>query len=98
MQLAYAIGVAEPVSIRVDTSGTGTVSEDRLAAAVRKVFDCRPRALVEQLDLLRPLYAKTAAYGHFGRKDLDLPWEDVSAIASSLKQATASRVTAVPGG
>ena len=75
VQLAYAIGVAEPVSILVHTFGTSTASEEDLAKAVRKVFDCRPRALVEELELLRPIYARTAAYGHFGREEPGFSWE-----------------------
>ena len=75
LQLAYAIGVAHPVSVRVDTFGTGTVSDAALEQAVEKVFDLRPSAIIERLDLRRPIYRQTAAYGHFGRADLDLPWE-----------------------
>ena len=75
IQLAYAIGVAEPVSILVDTFGTGIVPEDKLAEAVRKTFDFRPAAIIRQLDLCRPIYRQLAAYGHFGRPDLDLSWE-----------------------
>ena len=73
MQLAYAIGVAEPVSILVDTFGTGKVSDDdSSSAAVPSVFDCRPGAIIEELDLLRPIYRSTAAYGHFGRNGEEL--------------------------
>ncbi len=75
MQLAYAIGVARPVSVRVDTFGTGTVSDVVLEEAVNKTFDLRPAAIIRDLDLRRPIYRQTAAYGHFGRSDLDLPWE-----------------------
>ena len=75
VQLAYAIGVARPVSVRVDTFGTGTVSDVRLEEAVNKTFDLRPAAIIRDLDLRRPIYRQTAAYGHFGRSDLDLPWE-----------------------
>ena len=75
IQLAYAIGVAQPVSVMVETFGTGTVDDERLAEAVKKVFDFRPAAIIEQLNLRRPIYRQTAAYGHFGRTDLDLPWE-----------------------
>lgn len=75
VQLAYAIGVAQPVSISIETFGTGKVSEDQLIAAVRKVFDLRPAAIINMLDLRRPIYKKTAAYGHFGRTDVELPWE-----------------------
>ena len=75
IQLAYAIGVAEPVSIMVDTFGTGVMEDDALAEIVKKVFDFRPSAIIERLDLRRPIYKQTAAYGHFGRTDVDLPWE-----------------------
>jgi S-adenosylmethionine synthetase len=75
VQLAYAIGVAQPVSIAVDTFGTGRVSEDKLVEVVRKHFDLRPAGIIKQLDLRRPIYKQTAAYGHFGRTDIDLPWE-----------------------
>jgi S-adenosylmethionine synthetase len=75
VQVSYAIGVAEPTSVQVDTFGTGKLSGDKLTALVREHFDLRPRGLVAMLDLLRPIYAPTAAYGHFGREDLDLSWE-----------------------
>ncbi|SFI65136.1 methionine adenosyltransferase [Thermoflavimicrobium dichotomicum] len=75
VQLAYAIGVARPVSIRVDTFGTGKVSEEVLVDLVRKHFDLRPAGIIRELDLRRPIYRQTAAYGHFGRTDIDLPWE-----------------------
>ena len=75
VQLAYAIGVAQPVSVRVDTFGTGTVDDERLEQAVEQVFDLRPAAIIRDLDLRRPIYRQLAAYGHFGRDDLDLPWE-----------------------
>ena len=75
VQVSYAIGVAEPTSVRVETFGTGTIAEEKLIALVREHFDLRPRGLVQMLDLLRPIYQATAAYGHFGREDLDLSWE-----------------------
>jgi S-adenosylmethionine synthetase len=75
VQLAYAIGVAEPVSILVDTFGTGTVDEDRLSEIVSKHFDARPGRIIEELDLLRPIYSRTAAYGHFGREEEGFTWE-----------------------
>ena len=75
VQLAYAIGVAKPVSVRVDTFGTGVVSDVQLEEAVNKTFDLRPAAIIRDLDLRRPIYRQTAAYGHFGRNDLDLSWE-----------------------
>ncbi|MFC7393548.1 methionine adenosyltransferase [Scopulibacillus cellulosilyticus] len=75
VQLAYAIGVAEPVSISIDTFETGKVTEERLVELVRKHFDLRPAGIIKMLDLRRPIYKQTAAYGHFGRTDVDLPWE-----------------------
>ena len=75
VQLAYAIGVAKPVSVRVDTFGTGKMSEDKLCELICEHFDMRPDAIIERLDLRRPIYAQTAAYGHFGRDDISLPWE-----------------------
>lgn len=75
IQIAYAIGVAEPVSVYVDTFGSGRLPDDRLAEIVRKHFDLRPAAIIRDLDLRRPIYRQVAAYGHFGRTDLDLPWE-----------------------
>lgn len=75
VQLAYAIGVAQPVSIAVDTLGTGKVTEDVLVQVVRNNFDLRPAGIIKMLDLRRPIYKQTAAYGHFGRTDIDLPWE-----------------------
>lgn len=75
VQLAYAIGVAQPVSIAVDTFGTGKVAEELLVAATRELFDLRPAGIIRMLDLRRPIYKQTAAYGHFGRADVELPWE-----------------------
>jgi S-adenosylmethionine synthetase len=77
IQLAYAIGVASPVSINVDTYGTGKVSEEKLVEVISNNFDLRPAGIIKMLDLRRPIYGKTAAYGHFGRTDIDLPWERV---------------------
>lgn len=87
VQVAYAIGVAQPVSIMVHTFGTGRVSEDRLAELVREVFDMRPRAIIEQLDLLRPVYKKTAAYGHFGRELPEFTWEKTDKAAILKEKA-----------
>jgi S-adenosylmethionine synthetase len=84
VQLAYAIGVVEPVSLLVDTCGTGKQSDESLEALVRKVFKLTPKGIIDTLDLKRPIYAKTAAYGHFGRTDLDLPWERLDQV-SALK-------------
>jgi len=75
IQVSYAIGVAEPTSVSVDTFGTGTIDDRRIEALVREHFDLRPYGLVKMLDLIQPIYAQTAAYGHFGRDDVDLPWE-----------------------
>ena len=75
IQLSYAIGVAQPTSIMVDTFGTGKLSEDKIVELIRENFDLRPAGIIKMLDLRRPIYKQTAAYGHFGRPDLDLPWE-----------------------
>ena len=88
VELAYAIGVPEPLSIMVDTQGTGAVDDEVLAQAVEKVFDLRPGAIIRDLDLRRPIYEKTAAYGHFGRKDPDFTWEQVNRV-DELKAAVA---------
>jgi len=80
IQLSYAIGVAQPTSILVDTFGTGKVSDEKLTEAVRKVFDLRPAGIIKMLDLRRPIYKQTAAYGHFGRNDLNLPWEQTNKV------------------
>jgi len=86
VQFAYAIGVAEPVSMLVDTFGTGTVSDDKLTAAVLKTFDARPGMLIKELDLRRPIFKKTAAYGHFGREEPEFTWEKTPLVAK-LKDA-----------
>ena len=86
VELAYAIGVAQPVSILVDTFGTGTVSDDKLEAAVRKVFDLRPAAIIRDLDLRKPIYRQLAAYGHMGREDLGVSWEKTDRV-EALKAA-----------
>ena len=85
IQLSYAIGVAHPTSVRVDTFGTGKVSEAKLVEVIRKHFDLRPAGIIKMLDLRRPIYKQTAAYGHFGRDDLNLPWEQLDK-AEELKQ------------
>ena len=85
VQLAYAIGVAHPVSIMVDTFGTATVDEDKIEQAIEKVFDLRPGAIIRDLDLRRPIYRQTAAYGHFGRNDLNLPWEQLNKVEEIKK-------------
>ncbi|MBC7963107.1 MAG: methionine adenosyltransferase [Steroidobacteraceae bacterium] len=81
IQIAYAIGVARPVAVFVESFGTGTISDEQLSALIAKHFDLRPAAIIEQLDLRRPIYRQTAAYGHFGRTDLDLPWERLDRVA-----------------
>ncbi|MBZ2155196.1 methionine adenosyltransferase [Streptococcus anginosus] len=86
VQLAYAIGVAHPVSVRIDTFGTGAVSESKLQEAVRQIFDLRPAGIIQMLDLKRPIYRQTAAYGHMGRTDIDLPWEKLDKV-DALKAA-----------
>lgn len=91
VQLAYAIGVAQPVSISIDTFGTGNVNEDILVELVRDNFDLRPAGLIKMLDLRRPIYKQTAAYGHFGRTDIDLPWERTDK-AEILKEQAASKI------
>ena len=88
VELAYAIGVAQPVSILVDTFGTGTVGDDKLEAAVRKVFDLRPAAIIRDLDLRKPIYRQLAAYGHMGREDLGVSWEKTDRV-EALKAAVA---------
>ena len=85
VQLAYAIGIARPVSVMVDTYGTGKVSDEKLAEAVNKVFDLRPTAIIRDLDLRKPIYRKLAAYGHMGRTDLGVRWEDTDRIDALLE-------------
>ena len=80
IQLSYAIGVASPTSIRIDTFGTGKLSEDKLVDIIRENFDLRPAGIIQMLDLRRPIYKATATYGHFGRNDLDLPWEKLDKV------------------
>ena len=87
IQLAYAIGVARPVSILVDTFGTGKIADEKIVELVEKNFDLRPAAIIRDLDLRRPIYRQTAAYGHFGRTDIDLPWEHTDKAEILKKQA-----------
>jgi S-adenosylmethionine synthetase len=92
VQLSYAIGVARPVSIMVDTQGTAKISEERIEALVREHFDLRPAGIIRELDLRRPIYRQTAAYGHFGRTDVDLPWErtdKVELLSKALSESPA---------
>ena len=88
VQLAYAIGVAQPVSVLVDTFGTNKVDEEKIAKAVLENFDLRPAGIIRELDLRRPIYKQTAAYGHFGRTDLDLPWEQLNKVEILKKAVT----------
>ena len=85
IQLSYAIGVAHPTSIMVDTFGTGAVEDDKLVEIVRENFDLRPAGIIQMLDLRRPIYKQTAAYGHFGRTDIDLPWEKLDKVEDLKK-------------
>ena len=87
LELAYAIGVAQPVSVLVDSYGTGKVPDERLGEIVRECFDLRPAAIIKTLDLRRPIYQQVAAYGHFGRPELDLPWEKVERVQELLAKA-----------
>ena len=80
IQLSYAIGVAQPTSVMVDTYGTGKLADDELVKIIRSMFDLRPAGIIKMLDLRRPIYKQTAAYGHFGRNDLDLPWEKLDKV------------------
>jgi S-adenosylmethionine synthetase len=84
VQVAYAIGMARPLSINVETFGTGKVSDEKLVKAIREVFDLRPGAIIRDLNLRRPIYRQTAAYGHFGRTDVDLPWEHTNRVEALL--------------
>lgn len=85
IQLSYAIGVARPTSIMVDTFGTGVLSDEKLVDIIRENFDLRPAGIIKMLDLRRPIYKKTAAYGHFGRTDIELPWEKTD-VADKLRE------------
>ena len=80
IQVAYAIGIARPVSLMVNTFGTGVIPETRLEAVVQDVFDLRPKAIIRELDLLRPIFKQTAAYGHFGREEADFTWEKTDKV------------------
>ena len=85
LQIAYAIGVAKPVSIYVDTHGTAIVDDAKISACVADLFDLTPKGIMEELDLLRPIYRKTAAYGHFGREDEDFTWEKTTRVEDIKK-------------
>jgi methionine adenosyltransferase (EC 2.5.1.6) len=86
VQIAYAIGVADPISFMVDTFGTGKVSDEKITDAAKQVFDMRPRLIIKNLDLLRPIYRKTACYGHFGREDPDFTWERTDKVSELRKK------------
>jgi S-adenosylmethionine synthetase len=86
LALSYAIGVARPISVSIETFGTGRISDERIEALIRAHFDLRPAAIIQRLDLRRPIYRQVAAYGHFGRPDLDLPWERID-VAAALADA-----------
>jgi S-adenosylmethionine synthetase len=90
VQISYAIGVVKPVAVRVDTFGTGTVPDDAIASAVSRLFDLSPLGIIKELNLRRPLFQKTAVYGHFGRTDIDAPWES-TARAKDLSEELAAR-------
>ncbi|MEI2617043.1 MAG: methionine adenosyltransferase [Thermomicrobiales bacterium] len=94
LQISYAIGVAHPLSYHIETFGTGVISDERLGALVMDMFDLRPLAIIEDLDLMRPIYRQVAAYGHFGRPDLDLPWERTD-LAEALREAAGPLATRV---
>ena len=87
LEVAYGIGIAEPLSLSVDSFGTGKVDDARILELVKRHFDLRPARIIEALDLLRPIYRQTAAYGHFGRDDLDLPWERTDRAAALAADA-----------
>jgi S-adenosylmethionine synthetase len=87
LQVSYAIGVARPTSVMVTTFGTGRISDERIAELVQKHFDLRPKGIVQMLDLLRPIYAKTAAYGHFGRDEPEFSWENMDKVEALKAEA-----------
>jgi S-adenosylmethionine synthetase len=93
IQVAYAIGVARPLSINVETFGTGRLPDDQITALIDEHFDLRPGAIIRDLDLRRPIYRQTATYGHFGRDDLDLPWENLDRLAELKAEVSAERLT-----
>jgi len=87
VQISYAIGVAEPINITVNTNGTGVISDDQISLLVREHFDLRPKGIINMLDLLRPIYGKTAAYGHFGRAEPEFSWEATDKVQVLKKAA-----------
>jgi S-adenosylmethionine synthetase len=94
IQVAYAIGVARPLSINVETFGTGKLPDEQISDLIDAHFDLRPGAIIRDLDLRRPIYRQTAAYGHFGRDDLDLPWENLQRLSALQAEVGALRATA----
>ncbi|HYP60489.1 MAG TPA: methionine adenosyltransferase domain-containing protein, partial [Thermomicrobiales bacterium] len=96
IQVSYAIGKAHPVSIMVETFGTGVVSDETIEQLVRETFDLRPAAIIHDLDLRRPIYRQTAAYGHFGRTDVDLPWEQTDKVEALQAAAGVSSLASTP--
>jgi S-adenosylmethionine synthetase len=96
IQLSYAIGVAHPLSIMVETFGTGRVPDEQIEALIRKHFDLRPGAIIRDLDLRRPIYRQTAAFGHFGRTDIDLPWEQTDKAATLRAEAGLDNAPTTP--
>jgi S-adenosylmethionine synthetase len=93
LQVSYAIGVAHPLSLHVETFGTGVIDDEQIATLIAKHFDLRPRAIIDDLNLLRPLYKQTASYGHFGRTDIDLPWEATDKV-DALRDAAGASLSA----
>jgi S-adenosylmethionine synthetase len=86
VQISYAIGVAQPISVLVNTYGTGKLPDDQILELIKKNFDMRPKAIIDHLDLLRPIYKKTATFGHFGREDVEFPWEKTDKAAILKKE------------
>jgi S-adenosylmethionine synthetase len=98
IELAYAIGVARPLSISIETFGTGVLPDDRILGLIERHFDLRPAAIISALDLRRPIYRQTAAYGHFGRPELDLPWERTDKAALLASEAGVTEPERIPAG
>ena len=88
MQIAYAIGVAEPVSFSIHTYGTSTVSEEKLVKVIKKLWDLRPASIIDELDLLQPIYSRTAVYGHFGREEKGFTWEKINKVEALKSELT----------
>ncbi|HBS26379.1 MAG TPA: methionine adenosyltransferase, partial [Gammaproteobacteria bacterium] len=95
IQVSYAIGVAEPTSISIDTFGTGLLDDEAIVALIHEHFDLRPYGLIKMLDLIQPIYQQTAAYGHFGREDIDLPWEKIDKVDELRAAANIENVSKV---